>query len=232
MSQSTGLNSNNDTPSHGDRPVRVIFVDDHHCVGQGLVELFKKTRTIDVVAQATDGSSAVASARRHCPDVVVMDAYLPRRQDSVDATKEIVAVADSVKVLVLSSAFGADDIRALLRAGAAGYITKNCSMEEIEEAILAVADGRRYFCRTAADSLADEPGDGDMDDAFATLTSREQEIFFALAKGKDTGEIASVFHISQDTVATHRRNIFLKLNVKSVPELIWYAIDNRLINNS
>ncbi len=214
------------------RTVRVMFVDDHRCVNQGLVHLFKKVKSIEVVAEAEDGPSAVRLARTQAPDVVIMDAYLPKLKDSTSAIRTIIADNRSVRVLALSSAFAPSDIREMLRAGAMGYVTKNCSMEEIEPAVLAVFSGRRYFCQTAAASLADDTADLSNDAAFLSLTAREQEIFLALAEGKDTGQIATLFHISPDTVATHRRNIFQKMNLRSVPELIWYAVEHRLVNAS
>ena len=220
---------NTDPSDNADRPVRVIFVDDHNCVSRGLVEIFNKYKSIQVISEAHTAKEAVQATQAQHPDVVVVDAYLPQRRNSVDAVREILATVDSVHVLVLSSAFESDDIHALLDAGALGYITKSCDVDEIEQAILAVAAGQEYFCETVREVLAADMNRGEKADVLCSLTAREKEIFYAFAQGKDTGEISSLFHISQDTVASHRRNIFQKLRTKSVPELIWYAIDNHLI---
>ncbi|MBN2716025.1 MAG: response regulator transcription factor [Deltaproteobacteria bacterium] len=206
--------------------ISVAVIDAVACVRKGLVALISGYRQFSVVGDAGDGEGAVELVAATRPDVVLMDMYLPNKEGGISAVKRIISDAPTVKVLGLSCFSAPDDVGLFMHAGASGFVSKNQEVDEILKAIVILAHGGRYF---SADAAANQTGAANSN-AFYSLTHREREVFHALVQGLGTGEISSKHHISLDTVATHRRNIFKKIGVDSVPRLIWFAIEHGIIN--
>ena len=205
--------------------VSIIIVDDFMCVRKGLVSLFSRIPHISVLGDVSDRASAIRLAEQTRPDVIIMDIYLPCREDGFDTARQLQNSTPDSKILCLSGSQSSEDINAMLRVGASGYVSKRNGIEEILRAITVLFNGGNYFCEITASTLRNRCDHS----AYLTLTQKEKEIFKSLVSGLDTGEIATVHHVSLDTVATHRRSIFKKIGVDSVPRLIWFALNEGLL---
>jgi DNA-binding NarL/FixJ family response regulator len=204
---------------------RVIVSDDHQIVREGLRTLLEKQRDLEVVAEAADGRSAVELARQLGPDLVIMDVGMPGL-NGIDATRQILREAPGIKVIGLSMHADAHFVEGMLKAGAAGYLLKECAFEELTAAIREVlADGTyvsshikgfRHGGRRSP-APASTPG-------VPALTAKELEVLRLIAAGKTTREIASGLCISVKTVETHRQHIAAKLGLHTVAELTKYAV--------
>jgi DNA-binding NarL/FixJ family response regulator len=212
--------------------VRVMLVDYLQSVREGIATLFFEEEKIELLAQTSDAESAIQLTCALVPDVLIIDPYLPNLFDGQKVLREVRHRVPNVKTLCFSSSADFDDIDAMLNAGAAGYVAKRNGREKIVEAVLKISSGDEYYlCPIATGSfLAQKKIRQHSATRFATLTKREREMFEAFALGNDTGTISSMFHISMDTVATHRRNILKKLSLKSIPNLIWFAIENKIVS--
>ena len=202
--------------------VTVLLVDDHTVVRQGLALLLKQAAGIMVVGEAANGRVALEMAATLKPEVIVMDLAMPQ-SGGVDATREILAVVPEVRILVLSASDDRRHVLGALRAGAAGYIVKDCAASELVEAIHKVAQGERYVSAALRnnviyDSIPKVHGAGH------NLTPRELEILVLLAGGREMKEVATVLGLSSKTVETHRRSVMDKLNLYSVAELTKHAV--------
>ncbi|MEW6772016.1 MAG: response regulator transcription factor [Bacillota bacterium] len=210
---------------------RIILADDHKIVRDGLAALLAKVPGLEVVAEAADGRTAVRLAREMLPDVVIMDISMPDL-NGIEATRQIGAEASGVKVIALSMYSDRRLVVEVFKAGASGYLFKDCAFEELASAIQSVVAGDTYLSpkiagvmvkELAAQSLTDTPV------AFSVLTAREREVLQLLAEGKSTKQIASLLHLSTKTVETHRQQIMKKLNIRSVAELTRFAIREGLV---
>ncbi|MBN2525340.1 MAG: response regulator transcription factor [Deltaproteobacteria bacterium] len=205
--------------------ISVIVVDDFNCVRKGLVLLLSDSAQVSIVGDAADRDSAIQLATQNAPNVILMDVYLPRREDGIETTRQLKQIAPHSRILALSGFATPEDVQSMLHAGASGFIVKTADVEEILKAIVVLYHGGTYLCSDTAALLKRRV----CPNAFLLLTQKEKEIFKSLVMGMDTGEIATSHHVSLDTVATHRRNIFKKLGVDSQPRLIWFALNNRLL---
>lgn len=206
--------------------IRILLVDDHDLVREGIRALLEKNRAFEVVGEAGDGQEAVRRCRELKPDVVLMDVNLPGGLGGLEAAEQILADQDRVKVLFLTQYENREYIRRALRIGAHGYLPKRGASEQLEEAIVAVHRGRRYLHPLAADELVEMVAAGKTleDDDYEGLTRREKQVFKLLAEGKTSREIAKYLAISPKTAMTHRANLMGKLGLHSRAELIRYAI--------
>ncbi len=205
--------------------VRVLVVDDHSIVREGLRSLLEKESDIKVVGEASDGTGAVAAAREHVPDVVTMDVSMAG-MNGIEATRRVISENPSVKVLCLSLHADSDLVSEMLEAGASGYVVKSGPLDEVTNAVRTVASSRTYLSPAVAGAVvrdhvanriaakANEP----------RLTARELEILQLIAEGHGTGDIAGRLFISPKTVSTHRENIMRKLDLHNVVALTKYAI--------
>jgi DNA-binding NarL/FixJ family response regulator len=210
--------------------IRILLVDDHQMIRQGLRALLLKETAMTVVGEAQDGRTAVKLAAELSPDVVVMDLRMPDL-NGIDATRQLIAQQPSVKVIGLSSSNEERLAGEMLRAGASGYILKDSAFEELATAIRTVMHNDVYLSPTVASVVVGDyvrggaTGDGeDRSSVFTVLSSREREVLQLTAEGKAIKEVAACLHVSIKTVETHRRNIMEKLDVHSVAELTKYAI--------
>ena len=211
-------------PFSADDPIRVVLVDDHAIVRQGLASLLLDADDIEIVGQAGDGAEAVAVAERLQPHVMLMDVVMPN-MDGAAATAEIRSRWPEVRILVLSGSDVRVRILAALRAGAAGYISKTSPKAELIEAVRRVHRGQHSMPAELTTSLlADYPAA----DLVEPLTRREREILTLVAKGLTNQEIADRSFISEATTRTHVGNIFGKLGVNNRVEATLCALRDGL----
>ena len=210
--------------------VTVVLVDDHTIVRDGLRALLDKDDAMEVVGEAADGRSAVRLARDLSPDIVIMDVAMSDL-NGIEATRQIVAEMPRVKVLALSMYSDRVFVSEMLKAGASGYLLKDCAFDELTHAIGTVMAHRIYLSPGISDVVvADylERLSKDGDSVSSVLSSREREVLQLLAEGKTTKDIAGKLHVSSKTIDTHRQQIMAKLGVHSIAELTKYAISQGL----
>lgn len=204
---------------------RILLVDDHRVVVEGLRTLLNDENDLNVVGLAKDGRSAIAMVDQLSPDVVIMDVTMPGL-NGIEATAQIVKDHPKTRVLALSTHTDGRHVRSMLEAGAHGYVTKEMAGPELLQAIREVSHGRKYLSSDVTESVVDGYVKKVAEDrsAMTTLSGREREVLQLLAEGLTSGEIADRLTISTNTVDTHRRNLMKKLDLHSVAELTKYAI--------
>ena len=205
--------------------IRIMLADDHKIVREGLAGLLAK-KGFEIIGEAETGHEAVRMARELEPDVVLMDVSMPEL-NGFEATRQILADNSHIRVIGLSMHSDKRFVTKMLKAGARGYLRKNCSSDELVHAIRTVAAGEFYlsqkisnlmvqdFIRTETRSEAEGQ---------AALTSKEAEVLQLIAEGMPTKEIAERLSASVKTVEKHREHIMSKLNIHSIAELTKYAI--------
>lgn len=206
--------------------MKILLVDDHKLMREGLRMLLEKLGRITIVGEADDGVSAVRMARDLKPDLVLMDIAMPDL-NGIEATRRIRAETPGVKVIALSMHADKRFVRHMFAAGATGYVLKGSAFEEVDAAIKTVAAGRIYISPKITDQVLAEyvkqlikPSAG----AESPLSGREREVLQMLAEGKSSRKIAERLHVSVTTVDTHRKHIMDKLGFRSIAELTKYAI--------
>jgi two-component system, NarL family, response regulator NreC len=208
------------------RRTRVVLADDHAVMRQGLRSLLEDEADFEVVGDAGDGMKVLALVKDLRPDVVIMDVAMPLL-NGIEATRKISLEFPNVRVLALSMHSDVQHVSRALRAGAAGYIVKECAFEEVVRAARTVANGRTYLGPEALEMMVKDylrRSRSDPDRVERLLSSREREVLQLLAEGNSTKEIADVLSISGKTVETHRAKLMEKLGLDSVAELTKYAI--------
>lgn len=211
------------------KPIRVVLVEDHLIVRQGLRALLETQEGIEVAGETGDGGEAVALCLNARPDVAVIDLGLPGR-DGVRLTEELQRRLPRCRALILSMHAGEEYVRAAVRAGAAGYLVKGAGLADLVRAIRAVAAGEAFFCGAAAAVLAREVGgDPAPSGGRAALTEREREVLRLVALGKSSREIGIILGISRKTVEGHRANIMEKLDIHDLASLVRHAVKAGLV---
>ena len=208
--------------------IRIILADDHAIVRHGLSRSFQQEEDLEVIAQAKDGRSTVQLTRELSPTVVVMDIGMPDL-NGIEATRQITRESPQVKVIALSMHSSRKYVTEMFKAGASGYLLKNCDFEELADAVRTVAGGKTYISPSISDVVIQHVhGSAEEDSAFSVLTRREREVLQLLAEGKTTKQAALRLYISPKTVEAHRLNIMSKLDVDSIALLTKYAIQEGL----
>lgn len=203
----------------GPSRIRVLLVEDHTIVREGLKAMLALHADVEVVGEAADGARAVEEAKRLEPDVVVMDLSLPAL-NGVEATAAIVAACPATRVLVLSMYGGPEHVRPALRAGASGYLVKGTGVADLVSGIRAIAKGEPWFSHGVAALLL---RGGDAGGA-SSLTPREREVLRLVAEGMSSNEIAKHLDLSVKTVESHRSRLMTKLDVTNAAGLVREAI--------
>ncbi|HEY2956558.1 MAG TPA: response regulator transcription factor [Candidatus Eisenbacteria bacterium] len=207
-------------------PTRILIADDHRLFREGLKGLLA-SHEFDVIAEAGDGQDAIRLARKHQPELALVDITMPGL-NGVDATREIHRVAPRCKVVVLTMHKDSPYVAAALRAGARGYVLKTQPAAELLKALREVAKGDVYLVPDVSRVLV-ESYQRNEDVAEDPLSPREREVLQLVAEGKTTKEIGAVLNISFKTAESHRLRIMAKLDIHDTAGLVRYAIRNRLI---
>lgn len=208
-------------------PIRVMLVDDHAVVRMGFKLLLQGTDDIQVVGEAASGEEALRLYPDVKPGIVVMDIAMPGI-GGLEAVSRLLAKDASAKVLVLSAHEDTSHPKRLLKAGAAGYLSKRSAAEELIQAIRQVAAGKTYLDSQLAQQMAVQQLTGEQNPV-EVLSAREFEVFMLLAKGQSVAQIAEKLFLSPRTVGTHLYNIKQKLNAANQAELALIAMRNGLM---
>jgi len=215
--------------------ITVLLADDHRIIREGLHICLEREGGIAVIGEAQNGREAVRLARELKPDVVVMDVTMPDL-NGIEATRQILRGVPGTKVLGLSVHSDRRYVGEMLRAGASGYLLKDCAFEELTRAIQALARGEAYLSPRISQTVLEEYAGGargagggrQREDRVSSLSAREREVLQLLAEGNATKEVAQRLHLSPKTVETHRQHVMEKLEMHSVAELTRYAIQTGL----
>ena len=208
--------------------IRLLLVDDHELMRQGLRAILDGDKDIEIVGEADNGRTAVQLASTLAPDVVVMDVAM-KDMNGIEATRQIRADCPGVKVLALSSHSDSRYVSAILDAGACGYVLKANAYDDLRRAIEAARQGKSYLCPDVTQaviggSIRDRDSGSRADSAGDSLSPREREVLQLLAEGLSSPEIGRRLFVATTTIETHRRNIARKLGIHSVADLTKYAI--------
>lgn len=207
-------------------PTRVVVVDDHPMVAEGIEAILEGYDDLTVVATLSDGQTMIDRLDALRPDVILMDLNMPGL-GGLSATEMILEQAPETRILILSMHDSPEYISSALSHGAMGYVLKDVPTEEIRQAIDAVMSGETYLCTGAEGSL--KPKDNPDREA---LTGREQTILLELAQGKSNKDVALALDISVRTVETHRKNIKRKLGISSTAGLTRYALEHGVLQGT
>jgi DNA-binding NarL/FixJ family response regulator len=215
-------------------PIRVLVVDDQELFRRGLTMLLAIEPGIEVIGEAGDGVEGTTLATTAAPDVILLDIRMPKRS-GIEACLAIKEAVPSAKIIMLTVSDEEADLYEAVKSGAAGYLLKDSSIEEVAQAVRVVADGQSLISPSMAVKLIDEfkqmsrperehvPGG-------LRLTERELEVLRLVAKGMNNREIARELYISENTVKNHVRNILEKLQLHSRMEAVMYAVREKLLD--
>ena len=212
--------------------LRILVVDDHAVVRRGVRSLLESHEGWEVCGEATTGRDAVEQSRRLRPDIVVMDLSMPAL-NGLDATRQILKDAPDIEVLVLTMHQSEELARNVLQAGARGYVLKSDADESLIAAVDSLRQHKPFLTSTVTEFvLGDYVRRGEVAQqeelAPVTVTAREREIIQLVAEGQSNKEAASTLGISVKTIEAHRANIMRKLHLRSVSDLVRYAIRNKI----
>jgi RNA polymerase sigma factor (sigma-70 family) len=213
--------------------IRVLLVDDHTILREGVRSLLADEPDLRVIGEARDGVEAVEQVGRLEPDVVVMDMVMPR-MNGLEATQQIKRRHTDVKILILSMYDDDEYVQQIIQAGASGYVLKRVASDDLVRAIREVYRGASFLYPPIAAKLIEDyvrrVRGGEADEAVEPLTAREREVLTLIADGNTNQEIAEQLCVSKKTVESHRANIMRKLDLHDVTELVKYALRKGLIN--
>jgi DNA-binding NarL/FixJ family response regulator len=212
-------------------PVRILLVDDHTLVRAGIRALVEAIQGTHIVAEAANGREAIALAKAHTPDVVIMDISM-KELNGVDATAQITAEMPGVRVLILSMHAAEEFVKRAIRAGASGYLVKDSAPMELGMALEALMRDEVYLSTRISRqlvSLLAEPGNGEGESSLDSLTMRQREVLQMIAEGNSTKEIAAALEVSVKTVETHRAAVMARLGIHDIAGLVMFAARNNLV---
>jgi DNA-binding NarL/FixJ family response regulator len=213
--------------------IKMLLVDDHEIVRDGLKTLIESQHGMDIIAEAENGAQALEICKNQDVDLIVMDVNMPE-MDGIVATKKIKEKFPEIKILALTMSDNDVHIRKMIESGASGYILKNAGRDELKKAIDALMNDQHYFSDTATQSVMMElvrnkgkSNTGSM----VQITERELEVLELILKEHTNQEIAEKLFISVRTVDAHRRNLLQKTGARNTAGLVRYALENQLFEN-
>lgn len=204
--------------------IRLMLVDDHSVLRQGMRRTFEE-EGYDVVAEANDGNEAIRLAAQFSPDVIVMDVSMPG-MDGVEATRRIIAANPNQRIVMLTMHIDHTVMNDALKAGAIGYVTKDCTTDEIIDIVKQAADPDTIMSPFIAASMLAEAKklDANKREEDRIITKREEEVLQLIADGCSTPEVAAKLYISQKTVKNHLASIYEKLNARDRTQAVLLAV--------
>ncbi len=208
--------------------IRILIVDDHKLVRDGLKQILAGTNDISVIDEAGDGDEAVRKIRKNQFEVVLLDIKLPKT-DGLSILKIVKQERPELYVLMLSMYPEEQYAIRALKSGASGYLTKDSASEELIAAIRKVAAGGKYVTLSLAEKLAFHLDEEENAPVHETLSDREYQVMRMIALGKSVGEIAEELHLSVTTVSTYRSRVLHKLHLKKNADIIRYAIKHDIV---
>jgi len=209
--------------------LRILVADDHEVVRKGLVNVLSETLKPIKIDEAINGQEAVSKVLKSEYDLVVLDIKMPGKS-GLDVLKEIKQHQPSLPVLILSMHPEEQFAIRAMRAGASGYLTKECAGDELVLAIRKALKGERYISGSLAEILADDLGGDSEKSIHEILSDREYQVLLMIASGKPVGAIAKELCLSVKTISSYRTNILLKTRMKNNAEITHYAIQNKLVD--
>ena len=224
-----------DASTRAQDPLRVLIVDDHALFRRGLRMVLEQESDVEVVGEAADGEEAVDVAQELMPDVILMDVRMPKRS-GIEATEEIKDLIPHARILMLTISEDESDLFDAIKAGASGYLLKEISIEEVADAVRAVAAGQSRLSPSMASKLLTEfaamsrRSEEPEQLPAPRLTDREMQVLRLVAQGLANREIAKQLFISENTVKNHIRNILEKLHLHSRMEAVVYAVREKLLD--
>ena len=211
--------------------LRLLIADDHAVVRAGLRALLESRKGWEVCAEAADGRDAVEKAARFKPDVIILDIGMPLL-NGVEAARRIHKSLPNAEILILTMHQSDELVQQVVEAGARGYILKDEADRVLHAAVEALRQHKPYFSTRVsevADAADSSPDSDSAKSPRSRLTPREREILQLLAEGKSNKEVAALLNISVNTAEAHRANIMLKLDFRSLADLVLYAVRNNII---
>lgn len=215
------------------KKIKVLIVDDHTLVRDGIRALLKLASDLEVVGEASNGHEAIEQSRALMPDVVLMDLAMPV-MGGLEAMRRIRKESAGVRIIALTQYDDSEYVIPAIEAGARGFITKMAAFSELASAIQSVYRGESYLSPTAAAALVEEcqlkSGQDAGKDTFQSLTDREREILRLVVEGYTARQIAGMLYISPKTVEWHKSGLMSKLKIHNKMDLVRYAIRKGVIN--
>lgn len=212
--------------------IKVLIVDDHKIIRDGLISILKNDNGIEIIGEAQNGKEAIAFIKSHPKkiDVILLDINMPEL-GGIETATLIKEVDPEIKIIVLTMHLEDAYIVRMIQAGVKGYIIKESGSEKLIDGVKTVMLGKKFFSDEVADRMSNHlvTGSSDIPTSPFTLTQREKDVLSNIIDGKTTKEIGTKLYISSRTVETHRRNIMQKLKVKNVAEMVKTALEKGLV---
>jgi DNA-binding NarL/FixJ family response regulator len=198
--------------------IRIILVDDHALVREGVGRLLEAEPDMRVIASFGEGTAAVRFAAREAPEVAILDISLPGA-NGIDVARRLRAVSPKTQLLMLSMHAQSEYVQQAIATGAAGYVLKECAGDEVAQAVRAVHAGRRYLS-----SRMSMPVIGSAEDPLERLSAREMEVLKLVVDGKSSNQVASLLGLSPKSIDTYRSRLMTKLDIENLPGLVKFAV--------
>lgn len=210
--------------------IRIVVADDHQLFREGLVNLLESDEEIEVIGEAENGAEAIAKVQELKPDILLTDIAMPE-MNGMEATRQLKKKMPEIKIIAVSMHSDKQFVKGMLEAGTDAYLLKNCTHQQLLNAVHSVYNGKKYLSEEITELVISGYLDssGNSDDSYAELSEREKEIFILLAEGVSTREIGEKLFISVKTVGTHKQNILEKLGLKNNSDIVKYALKKGLI---
>ena len=205
--------------------VKILIVDDHNLVTEGIARIINSNKNYSVVSQLTNGLDAIEFVKNNDVHIVIMDINMPG-MDGIAATQEIKKIVPGIKIIGLSMLGDYGTIHKMLESGADGYLLKNISGDELFTALAQVLDGKTYLNVELQQLLLKGMRD---QKSIPQLTKKEKEVLNLIAAGLTNKEIALKLKIGEETIKSHRKNIMHKFDIHNTAELVRFAIDHQLV---